>query len=86
MVQQVKQLLVMWVGVSRQEDFLIDRGLTVFVQPETFSMNVCLSLGQIEAWGWADRPCLAAPLPLASPDNCKGPQGGFLALRWPKAW
>lgn len=43
MVQQVKQSLVLWAGVSRQADVLIDRGRAVFVQPETFSMTVCLS-------------------------------------------
>ena len=43
MVQQVKQLLVLWAGVSRQADVLIDKELAVFVQPENFSMTVCLS-------------------------------------------
>lgn len=37
MVQQVEQLLVLWADIP------IDRGLAVFVQPETFSMTVFLS-------------------------------------------
>ena len=85
MVQQVKQSLVLWAGVSRQADVLIDRGRAVFVQPETFSMTVCLSRPS-EGWGRVDRLCLAVPLSLALPDRCKGPQDGFQALRWPKPW